>query len=486
KEKIFYQFIIARLDGDRINDNDYAQYIISLVKKGLGGVIVFGGNLHPVKGFIKKLQELSELPLWVSADAERGLGQQLTGATTFAGNMATASAIDLNKPEDLELLKSALRALADELIYTGINMPLVPTLDVNSNPDNPIICTRAFSDDSKTVANFGNIYINVLQSKGLVACCKHFPGHGDTDIDSHMALPVINKDLSDLQSDLFPFHEAIKAGVKSLMLGHLVVKAFDNIPASLSSKVIKGLLRQQWGYEGLLLTDALNMDALKDFGNVEATCINAGIDILLHPNNPLQSVANLKQALKNNLLSEETLYNAYLKLVNTKKALLNPQSVQVDFAKNEKISMELFKKSFCIVQDKSHILPLKSLKDCNVYFFGEQTLYDVGYLKQYITGCSHKTDTALVFVFTSVNAWKGTLGISDTEKNAIIQILKQYNKSVVISFGSPYVLRHFSEATALVSAFEPTLLAQKAFVKMLVQKADFKGSLPINFFKKVL
>jgi len=278
-EQKLYQLIISRLDGERLSSRAYQEGIFELVRKGIGGFIIFGGRRDELKGFIDTIQSLTELPLFMASDIEQGVGQQVTGATGFPPQMAMAAAIDRKDPKDVAILGKALRAIADEAMDLGINMPLIPVLDVNQNPDNPIICTRAFSDFPETVAWFGSEYIQVIEGAGLISCAKHFPGHGDSCIDSHISLPVISKPFMDLmKTDILPFMEAINTGVNSIMVGHLGIPAIDPGPATLSKRIITGLLRKELSFDGLILTDAL-----KDAANVPAECIKAGVDILLHP-----------------------------------------------------------------------------------------------------------------------------------------------------------------------------------------------------------
>src|SRR3990172_10040331 len=283
-EKRLYQLIISRLDGDKVSSQGYQERAFDLVAKGIGGFILFGGEKEEIKAFIERLQSLSKIPLLIASDVERGVGQQIKGSTVFPCQMAVRAAIREERPEDVAILRDTVRAIAAEAIDIGINMPLIPVLDVNQNPDNPIICTRAFSDNPENVSWFGLEYIGMLEGSGLLSCAKHFPGHGDTLIDSHISLPGIDKPLQELMdTDILPFREAVQAGVSTIMVGHLQIPALDSIPASLSHKVITGLLREGLGFHGLVLTDALNMSALSGIDNLAAKCIHAGVDILLHP-----------------------------------------------------------------------------------------------------------------------------------------------------------------------------------------------------------
>jgi len=485
-ERKAYQLIISRLNGDDINDKDYSEKIIALVKKGIGGFIVFGGEKDGITRFINELQAISEIPLFIASDIERGVEQQVKGATPFSCPMAIAAAIDKARPEDINLLENALRAVAEEAIDLGINMPLIPVLDVNQNPDNPIICTRAFSDNPETVSWFGTHYIKILEQSGLISCPKHFPGHGDTSIDSHISLPVINKAYDDLmKTDIMPFAEAINKGTQSIMIGHLTVPALDSRPASLSGKVISGLLRDELGFNGLVLTDALNMNALKDFGNVPVECINAGADILLHPSDADETATELLSAVKSGKITMERIESSIDLIVNTKHSFKKMRSTKVDYDKNRTLSSQIVNRSITLVKSTPSLLPIRN-KETHAVLAGDPSLYGPSPLKDHFRVSTIdnagrlKGDTILFALFTSVRAWKGSSGIDTGDMNRILELMKRYNNSIVISFGSPYVLRYFTEAAILIAAYEATILAQEAVIKCLSGELDFMGRLPIK------
>ncbi|MDI6889883.1 MAG: glycoside hydrolase family 3 N-terminal domain-containing protein [Thermodesulfovibrionales bacterium] len=186
-EKKLYQLVISRLDGYNIHSQAYKEKIFKLVEKGIGGFVIFGGRRNEIKGFINKIQSISEISLFIASDVECGVGQQIKDATLFPCQMAMAAAIGRNIPGDVIPPGNTIKAIAQESTDIGINMPLIPVLDVNQNPDNPIICTRAFSDNPEDVAWFGSEYIRILEGSGLISCAKHFPGHGDTAADSHIS-----------------------------------------------------------------------------------------------------------------------------------------------------------------------------------------------------------------------------------------------------------------------------------------------------------
>ncbi len=481
-QKRLYQLIIARLEGDKIKLQRYREHIISLVHKGIGGFILFGGIKEEIKKFIQELQSMAEIPLFISSDIERGVGQQLKGATSFPCQMAIASAINDNKKDDVPILQMMLKAVAHESIDIGINMPLIPVMDVNKNPDNPIICTRAFSDKPERVAWFGCQYIRALQFYNLLCCTKHFPGHGDTSIDSHISLPIINKTKVDLmRDDIMPFLEAIKANVASIMIGHLYIPELDSKPASLSKKIIDDLLKKELGFEGLILTDALNMNALKDWGDIPTNCINADADILLHPEDADLTVKELMHSIKVKKLNEEHINRAIKKILDAKRRIPLIRKTKFDYSSHQRISRQITEISLCLINQKADILPINDLSKVQLIFVGEANNYDTSILKRHFDTKTKNPNQITIFaIFTTVSAWKGRSGINEEERDRVNSMIKKAKNSIVVSFGSPYVLRHFSDADILISAYESNDESQRALIKCLKGELDFKGQLPVD------
>ena len=511
-EKKLYQLIISRLDGKNIHSQSYRVRILHLIKKGICGFIIFGGKRDEIKDFIKHIQSHAEIPLFIASDVECGIGQQIQDTTVFPCQMAIKAAIDRDKPRDRSILEGALKAIAHEAIDVGINMPLIPVLDVNQNPNNPIVCSRAFSDDPEDVAWFGSRYIGVLEDSELISCAKHFPGHGDTAIDSHISLPVITKSFEELMKiDLIPFAEAIKTGVSSIMAGHLSIPAIDTKPASLSKIMITDLLRKEMGFDGLILTDALNMKALKDFENVPAQCIKAGADILLHPLDADLTVKELKEAVTDKMISEEDIDCAINRILETKAKIQNkttplcPPLVrgeltggEVDYQSHRILSSLITDMSITLLQNTEG-LPILDPMRTQVVLAGEHKFFESTPFKDYFKNVSTipslislpqwergrdeniLSGRIVIFaIFTSVAAWKGTSGIDDAERKMISELMKIAETSIVISFGCPYVLRYFKEADILIAAYEATGQAQKAVIKCLQGEMDFQGRLPVH------
>lgn len=486
-EKKLYQLIISRLDGEGICSESYQGKIFELVENGIGGFIIFGGKNDEMGYFIDKIQSISETRLFIASDIERGVGQQIWDNTVFPCQMAMAAAIDKNRPEDVTILEGAVKAIAEEAKNIGVNMPLIPVLDVNQNPDNPIICTRAFSDNPEDVAWFGSEYIRTLESSGLISCAKHFPGHGDTSADSHILLPLINKSYEDLMDmDIVPFEKAIKTGVSSIMAGHLSIPAIDYKPASLSKKIITGILRKKLGFDGLILTDALNMNALKGIENVPAQCIRAGADILLHPADPDLTVKELISALKTNTITEKQIEVAINRILKIKKKIKYDKQ-QFSYRNHERLSSLITEMSITIVKNTAGILPISERSRPHLIFSGDNKFFESSPLKTFFKDVSIITDTvefknkvAIFAIFTSVAAWRGSSGIDEDEKNRINELVRKARNSIVISFGSPYILSHFRKADLLIAAYEPTKQAQETIIKCLIKEKDFKGRLPLK------
>jgi beta-N-acetylhexosaminidase len=484
-KKKLYQLVISRLEGERLSEPAYRKQLYELVKKGIGGFILFGGRKDEVKAFIDKIQAVSETSLFIASDIERGVGQQVAGATAFPPQMAVAAATNRNTESDIKLLTDIVKAISSEAIDIGINMPLIPVLDVNTNPDNPIICTRAFSDDPEKVAGFGSTYIKTLESIGLLSCAKHFPGHGDTAIDSHISLPVIPKSLKELRdTELFPFREAVKAGVSAIMVGHLSVPSIDSQPATLSKKMINGLLRNELSFNGLILTDALTMDALKDVKDVYAKSMNAGVDILLHPADADSVVAELKEAIGSGIVAQERIDDAVKRIHTCKSRLREIRSRETDYEQHRKLAEHIFDRSVTVVKERAGLLPISSTHNLSLVIVAEDSACDASPMEQFLPDPSRcfylgkknlanvldtksRGGTVMIAIFTEIAAWKGSFGIGENEKTVLKALIKKSGHSIIISFGNPYLLRHFLEADLLIAAYDQSEQAQRSVIKYL-------------------
>lgn len=463
-----YSRLIPRLNGKEIEDR--FEYYLGLVKKGVAGFIVFGGELESVREGIKKLQDASHQPLMIASDLEQGLGQQIEGGTLFPPAMAIASALRNVPQDDASLmLKRLYTAFATEAQYAGINAILAPVLDITTNPLNPVIATRAFGEDPDSVSFFGCEMIRILQENGVMACGKHFPGHGDTEIDSHIALPVIHKELSALEyHELMPFENAIHQGVDMIMLGHLSVPSLDpsGKPASISEKVVS-YLRSTMQFRGLVITDAMNMGALGEYHELEASAmaLNAGVDLLLHPTDPDSTALFLRE--KN-----------YVPQPSALSLTKSHNAFPFDFKEHRKLSQELSRMAVTVEGQEKW-----KLKEPFVLLVNDEQVEKgdvfLNGLRHAYPGVAHSAIFPedeiplsafpgkchlIVCVFSQAGAWKGTHA---AWLRRTIQSLAGRAR-LFISFGNPYAIKGLENVTKIF-AFWSAESAQDAVAEKLIE-----------------
>jgi beta-N-acetylhexosaminidase len=303
EEKIAQLFII------RAHSNlpqDHIEKVIEQIKKyNIGGLCFFQGGPIRQANLTNYYQSISKTPLLVTIDAEWGLGMRLDSVQLLPKNMM------LGAMQNNNLVYEVGKTIGLQCKRMGIHINYAPVVDVNNNPANPVINDRSFGEDKNKVANFSVDYTKGLQDEGVMACAKHFPGHGDVSIDSHLDLPIINKSFKSIDNlELFPFKQQIKNNVGCIMTAHLSVPAIDsskNLPTTLSTKTIKNLLQKKLGFKGLTITDALEMKGLtKHFigGEAAAKSLIAGNDLLCLPEQIDSCIYQIKKSLENKTLSK--------------------------------------------------------------------------------------------------------------------------------------------------------------------------------------
>ena len=275
---------------------------VQWIREGLGGLIVMDDGLVDNIRMVNELQSLARIPMLVSIDAEWG------AAMRYFEYAAFPRAMQLGALDDEQLVEQMGRAIGEELSELKIFMNFAPVVDVNNNPGNPVINTRSFGEDREKVARLGAAYVRGMQSAGVWGSAKHFPGHGDTDVDSHLGLPILPFDRARLDSlELYPFRRLIDEGVAMVMVGHLSVPALDSTgtPASVSKPIVTGLLRNELGFDGIIITDALGMQGVaKGNANAAMEAYKAGADILLMPQDARQTIDGLDAAFQGGELDE--------------------------------------------------------------------------------------------------------------------------------------------------------------------------------------
>lgn len=364
----------------------------------IGGVILFRENVVTTEQTAKLVadyqQAAEKFGLLMSIDQEGGVVTRLQSGTNMPGNMALGAA------RSEQLAYKVGHAIGEELYALGINMNLAPVLDVNNNPDNPVIGVRSFGENPELVAELGMSYIKGLQDSGVAATAKHFPGHGDTAVDSHLGLPEVPHDRDRLQKvELYPFQKAMEAGIDAIMTAHVTFPKVDDtkvisqqdgteisLPATLSYKVLTELMREEMGFNGVIITDAMNMKAISDhFGPVDAAvrAVQAGADIVLMPLG-LEEVANgLKKAVQNGDISQKRI-NASVKRILTLKVkrgifkqetppdtqkIINQALRVVGSKEHKQVEAEAAAKSITLVKN-DNVLPLQANEVNNLVIVG--------------------------------------------------------------------------------------------------------------------
>jgi len=283
--------------------------IDAALKLGVGGFILFGGPSEQVAALTEDLNSKSHAALLIGSDLERGAGQQFAGQTALPPLAAIASL------EDLQAVRRAAAVTAKEARELGINWIYAPDCDLDIEPDNPIIGTRSFGADPERVGECAAAWIDACQAEGVLACAKHFPGHGRTTVDSHKELPRVEASADILrQTDLIPFRRAIERGVASVMTAHVAFPAFDpsGMPGTLSRPILTDLLRRELEFTGLVVTDALIMEGVLSGGESEAVvrALEAGCDCLLYPANVAESERAVVQAIEDKRLDGDSIHQS--------------------------------------------------------------------------------------------------------------------------------------------------------------------------------
>lgn len=435
-----YVHMLPRLDGAEVAC-DFDRYA-GLVRKGVSGFIVFGGEMEVLRDHLRRLQVISPRPLIMAADLEQGLGQQLRGGTLFPPAMAIASACSQTGQFNEDLLRRVCRVFAEEALYVGINAILAPVVDINTNPENPIIATRSFGQTRESVAAHGAVLIEEYHRRGVLSCAKHFPGHGDTSIDSHIELPVLRKGLAQMErEELYPFRAAVRAGVDAVMLAHMSVPAIDptGLPVSVSAMAVR-YLREVIGFRGLTITDALNMGGLSEFGENEACrlALESGVDILLHPTDA-DVVAEYLRMRGAGPHGD--------RLERVREGLTRGTDSVPDFESNARLAAEVAEAGIRIedvrpIGKPSSVIILREAEGLSRGVFERHmTGLFPGARKIELTEARHDVegqagDNPLVVVFSVTSAWKGGTARWVRE---VLQVLSR-RAGLIVSLGNPFVL----------------------------------------------
>ncbi|HEV2719548.1 MAG TPA: glycoside hydrolase family 3 N-terminal domain-containing protein [Thermoanaerobaculia bacterium] len=500
----------------------------------VGGFMWHVSNVYEAATVADRLQAESRVPLLIAADLESGIGMRFADTTFWPWAMAVGAT------GDPSLAEAEGRIAAQEARAVGVNYILAPVVDVNIDPDNPVINTRSFGEDPQDVSRFATAFIRGVQSEHVLACAKHFPGHGDTHIDSHRSLPVLDVTRERLDRvELVPFRAAIAAGVDSIMPGHLAVPALDptpvpvrtdvtnrpygataaevtqngTLPATISKRMLDGLLRRELGFRGLVVTDAFDMGGLTehfDAGEAAVRAIEAGEDLILLSPDVDAAVAGVKAAVKSGRLSEARIDES-VRRVLAAKAFVAAATLPrgdifntLDAQEHRDLAATIARRSITLVREAPGALPLK--KDVKVSLvvvseFPETadpvpeverelrrrlttppsvTLVDSRTheheLPQLVADIE-KNDLVVLALAVRTRSGAGHIAVPETARKLVAQLRKPI---VAVSFGTPYLLREIPSVGTYLCAYGVQPVMQVAAVYAVFGEAPITGKLPVT------
>lgn len=488
------QLVMPRID---FNINGYFEQAVRYVEKyHVTGFIIFSGEIDQVKKTTSALQAISKYPLFFGIDAERGLGQIVEGGSRFPFLMS------LGASGNKELVELQAINTAREMKYCGLNILFAPVLDINTNPGNPIVNVRAFGDDQQLVTCLGSSYYNKIKDENLFACGKHFPGHGSTDADSHVELPVLKKTAEELLAfELIPFKKAIESGIDFIMAGHLAADKIDNknVPATISKTLITKVLREKLGFNKAVITDSFRMDALKEIGvedEIAIKSLEAGCDIILDPVNGELLVEKLAEKIKDDQDFSSRVKNSIDRIFELKKTVKPASDNFPDRGSSIELVNRVARESVCFVKGGPLNYGKIKVNIFDVMKGGENicsTFLDRLKINGFdITSVNYITDDfdfksdgeydTVNIVVTTVSAWSKYSELTNYYKKVLNHISKRQNgNKILLSFGSPYVIADFLDYNIIISVFEIIEPCQNAAADVLCGKLISNAELPIKF-----
>lgn len=504
----------------------------------IGGIILFGAPMYETVHIVNRMQEAAKTPLLIALDAETGIGMRFADAANFPWNMAVAATGDPQYAYKMGVVTGR------EARAMGILQVYAPVLDVNNNADNPVINVRSYSEDPETVAKFGAAFVNGVQSQQVLATAKHFPGHGDTAVDSHRGLPIINVSRERLdQVELVPFKRSIENGVSSIMVAHIGLPQIDpteikpianairveseedvatenaTIPATLSSKIQTELLRKELGFKGLIVTDAMSMSGLTLYISQEEAGVQAvlaGVDILEKPADTDAMIKGLRDAVKSGRLPVARLDESVRKILAWKieaglfKNKITPiEGIDKVVSSRDTYALaeEIANKAVTVVRNDDKTLPIDKSK--KVFVLGVSNGFDGEITSQSLVrslrenglnvgsvllqdnstpeqiarakAAANRADIVIAGLYGRVRSGqKNSVGIPEGGAEIIRDLLAANKKVVGVSFGNPYILSAFPSMKTYIVAYGDMPQLQRASGKIMLGLLEPNGKLPIS------
>ncbi len=491
--------------------------VAELVKKyNVGGVCLFQGSPVKQAGILNSLQAMAKTPILMCIDAEWGIGMRMIDSVLPLPRQMMLGAV-----QDSNIAYQYGRIVAEQCKRVGVQVNYAPVVDVNNNPDNPVINDRSFGEDKYKVASFGIQYMKGMQDNGVMACAKHFPGHGDVAVDSHLDLPVINKSMAQLESlELYPFRQIFNAGIGSVMVAHLYIPAIDtaaNRATSLSKNNVTHLMRNELGYQGLTFTDALGMQGVNKFFPDEAASVEsliAGNDMLCLPGNVPLSILKIKAAIDSGRLSwadierhcKKVLMAKYqyglsgLKPINTDN-LTNDLNSKVPFmrkliaenaltvlkktdavffpmpAKERSAKADVVYVSVGMNSDNAFASRMRTDYNSDVIYFDYKQ--DASKMSALVASIKKQYKNIIIGIHAYNRMPANNFGISKNAVDLVTQ-LQQKNKAITFVFGNPYAIRNWCNAKNLVACYEDDSIIHHVAIDLLQGRIAAKGKLPVT------
>ena len=494
----------------------FDEQVSNLVKQyNIGGVCLFQGSPVKQATVLNTLQAMAKTPILMCIDAEWGVGMRMTDSV-----LPLPKQMMLGAMKDAAIVYKYGQIVAEQCKRTGIQVNYAPVVDVNNNPNNPVINDRSFGEDKYKVAQFGIQYMKGMQDLGVMACAKHFPGHGDVAVDSHYDLPVINKTMAQLDSlELYPFQQIFKAGISSVMVAHLYIPAIDSTPnraTSLSPKNINGLMRNELGYQGLTFTDALEMQGVKKYfpdGEASVQSIIAGNDMLCLPGDVPQSIAKIKEAIEAKKISWADIEMHCKKVLMAKYQYglaslqpINTDNLTADLnSKVPAMSRLVAENAITLLAKKDNsFFPLaveKNNKPGAVAYVAVGSKNESAVTRRmaadYKAGIFYfdynQNDSVVISLVKELSSYKkivigihnlnrapaNNFGIS-TQAVSLVNQLQQKNNAVTLLFANAYAVKNFCDAKNLVVCYEDDSIIQNTAIDLLQGKLPYKGALPVT------
>jgi beta-N-acetylhexosaminidase len=491
----------------------YDDKISDLIKQyNIGGICVFQGSPVKQANIINGLQAKAKTPLLMCIDAEWGVGMRIVDSV-----LPLPKQMMLGAMQDEKIVYNYGKIVANQCKRMGIQVNYAPVVDVNNNPNNPVINDRSFGEDKYKVANYGIQYMKGMQDNGVMACAKHFPGHGDVAVDSHLDLPVINKTIAQLDSlELYPFRQIFKAGIGSVMIAHLFIPAIDNTmnkATSLSKNNVTNLMRNQIGYQGLTFTDGLEMQGVQKFfpdGEASVQSIVAGNDMLCVPADVPLAVLKIKEAIKKNQLSwadieyhcKRVLLAKYQYGLN-KLVPINTENLTADLNKDvsamrktvadnaitllNKTDESFFplvvsnKKIACVSvgvnSDNAFAERLKNEYNADVFYFDYKQ--DASKIAALVKLLKKKYDKVIIGIHNYSRVPANNFGLSKPAIE-VVKKIQQKTNAITFVFGNPYAIKNWCGAKNLVACYEDDAIIQNSAIDILQGKILPKGKLPVT------